>query len=100
MIRKIGAVSPQTANSKQYVFTSWSDGKAAAHEVTTQSVEKTYGHLCRTSGSGSCAPLRPPAPTDEHVEQGAAAGPEAGDEEDLHVRPVIRVGHGAPAFGP
>ena len=41
-IRKIGAVSPQTANARQYLFDSWSDGKAASHEITTPRLDKTY----------------------------------------------------------
>ena len=42
MIRKIGAPSPQTLDSKRYVFVAWSDGKAQSHEITTQKDDKTY----------------------------------------------------------
>ena len=41
-IRKIGAVSPQTVNGRQYLFDSWSNGRAASHEITTQRLDKTY----------------------------------------------------------
>jgi hypothetical protein len=56
-IRKIGAASPQTLNGKQYVFVSWSDGKAASHEITTQATDKTYtaSYRQRTSSATACS---------------------------------------------
>jgi glucose/arabinose dehydrogenase len=49
--RDIGVVSPQTAGGKTYSFTSWSDGGAATHSVTTPSTNTTYtATLSETSG--------------------------------------------------
>ncbi|HET9317101.1 MAG TPA: PA14 domain-containing protein, partial [Vicinamibacteria bacterium] len=42
VFRTIGAVSPQTSGATTYTFQSWSDGGAAAHQVTTPSVDTTY----------------------------------------------------------
>ena len=40
--RDIGVSSPQTAGGKTYVFSSWSDGGAATHSVTTPTANTTY----------------------------------------------------------
>jgi glucose/arabinose dehydrogenase len=42
IIRAIGAPSPQTLNSVNYIFQSWSDGRAINHEISTPSVNTTY----------------------------------------------------------
>jgi hypothetical protein len=40
--RTLGVVSPQSLNGKTYVFASWSDGKAATHDISTPSTATTY----------------------------------------------------------
>ncbi len=40
--REIGAVSPQSAGTTNYSFTSWSDGGAATHTVSTPTAAPTY----------------------------------------------------------
>jgi len=40
--RAIAAPSPQTVNGLNYVFQSWSDGRARSHEISTPSVDTTY----------------------------------------------------------
>ncbi|MDQ5841425.1 MAG: Ig-like domain-containing protein, partial [Chloroflexota bacterium] len=42
MKRTLGVVSPQTVNGVTYEFSSWSDGGAATHEITTPSADTTY----------------------------------------------------------
>jgi glucose/arabinose dehydrogenase len=42
MKRNIGVISPQTLNGKTYAFSSWSDGGAALHTVTTPTNSSTY----------------------------------------------------------
>ena len=42
MLRSIGVVSPQTIGGTNYQFTSWSDGGAQTHNITTPAVGTTY----------------------------------------------------------
>jgi hypothetical protein len=42
IIRAIAAPSPQTLNGLNYVFQSWSDGRARSHEISTPAVNTTY----------------------------------------------------------
>ena len=42
MTRTIGTPSPQTLNSRQYVFRVWSDGGTQTHHITTPSANTTY----------------------------------------------------------
>ena len=42
IIRAIAAPSPQTLNGLNYVFQSWSDGRASSHEISTPAVNTTY----------------------------------------------------------
>jgi glucose/arabinose dehydrogenase len=42
MKRTIGAISPQTLGTTQYLFDSWSDGGAETHEITTPATDTTY----------------------------------------------------------
>lgn len=42
IIRSIGAVSPQTNAGGTYTFTSWSDGGAATHEISTPAANATF----------------------------------------------------------
>ncbi len=42
VIRTLEAVSPQAAGAQTYVHSSWSDGKAALHEITTPSSNSTF----------------------------------------------------------
>jgi glucose/arabinose dehydrogenase len=42
MKRTLGVVSPQKVNGTYYVFSSWSDGGAATHTITTPSTSTTY----------------------------------------------------------
>ena len=40
--RKLEAVSPQAAAGKNWVFSSWSDGGARIHTISTPSTNTTY----------------------------------------------------------
>jgi glucose/arabinose dehydrogenase len=40
--RELGVVSPQTVGSTSYTFSSWSDGGAATHSITTPDTNVTY----------------------------------------------------------
>lgn len=40
--REIGTVEPQTFNTKTYVFSSWSDGGACRHFISTPNTSTTY----------------------------------------------------------
>jgi len=42
MIRSLGAVSPQSSGGTSYVFTSWSDGGAATHDVTVPASDTSF----------------------------------------------------------
>src|SRR5262249_30309774 len=42
LIRTIGAASLQTIDGNQYTFSSWSDGGAATHAITTPASDTTY----------------------------------------------------------
>jgi hypothetical protein len=42
MRRSLGAPSPQTSGGQSYAFSSWSDGGAATHTVTTPATPTTY----------------------------------------------------------
>ncbi|MFZ2522191.1 MAG: PQQ-dependent sugar dehydrogenase [Minisyncoccia bacterium] len=42
MSRSIGALSPQTKGLNQYYFTSWSDGGAQTHDITTPGISTVY----------------------------------------------------------
>ena len=50
MNRWIGAVSPQQADSRTYLFDSWSDGGTAAHTVSTPASATTYTAVYRPQG--------------------------------------------------
>ncbi|MDQ3814260.1 MAG: Ig-like domain-containing protein, partial [Armatimonadota bacterium] len=56
MIRSIGAVSPQTVNGVTYVFSSWSDGGAATHEIVTPATNTTYTAVYRASTADTTPP--------------------------------------------
>jgi len=40
--RQLGGVTPQTLSGTTYAFSSWSDGKAATHTISTPSTATTY----------------------------------------------------------
>ncbi len=40
--RALGVVSPQNVGGRNYVFSSWSDGGAATHTISTPSADTTY----------------------------------------------------------
>jgi glucose/arabinose dehydrogenase len=42
VVRTLGVVSPQTLNGQSYVFSSWSDGGAATHDIATPATNTTY----------------------------------------------------------
>jgi glucose/arabinose dehydrogenase len=42
IIRAISAPTPQALNGQNYIFQSWSDGRARSHEISTPSVNTTY----------------------------------------------------------
>jgi glucose/arabinose dehydrogenase len=50
MVRWLSAVSPQDGYSTTYEFDSWSDGKTAAHQITTPSKDKTFTAVYRPGG--------------------------------------------------
>jgi glucose/arabinose dehydrogenase len=51
MKRTIGAVSPQTLGTTQYLFDSWSDGGAETHEIVTPATDTTYTAAYRVGDS-------------------------------------------------
>jgi glucose/arabinose dehydrogenase len=81
IVRAIGATSPQTLTGTPWTFTSWSDGGAATHNITTPATNTTYTATFTpqiavppnesvvpipTAGAGSAdgiAPIAPPPQT-------------------------------------
>ncbi len=53
--RTLEAVSPQTLGGTTYVFSSWSDGGAASHSISTPATNTTYTALYN-SGAGDTTP--------------------------------------------
>lgn len=57
IIRTLGAPSPQTSGGTTYVFSSWSDGGAASHEISTPTADTTYtATFVPMSGGGATIP--------------------------------------------
>jgi len=54
MVRTIEATTPQASGPTTYTFTSWSDGGAANHTISTPATNTTY--TATYQGSGSTAP--------------------------------------------
>jgi cysteine-rich repeat protein len=52
--RSIGADSPQYANGKFWAFSSWSDGGAQTHDITTPSTGTTYTASFTETAGGTC----------------------------------------------
>lgn len=53
--RSIGVDSPQLLNGKTWAFSSWSDGGAQVHDVTTPGAGVTYtATFVESSGGGTC----------------------------------------------
>jgi hypothetical protein len=50
--RSLGVVSPQTSGGTTYVFSSWSDGGAATHTISTPAANTTYTASYAASSSG------------------------------------------------
>ena len=50
MKRLIGAVTPQVMGSESYVFSEWSDGGAATHEIVTGGANATYTATFQSAG--------------------------------------------------
>ena len=56
ILRSLEAVSPQTLNATSYEFVSWSDGGAAAHNISTPASNTTYTATYRAlTGDGLSA---------------------------------------------
>jgi glucose/arabinose dehydrogenase len=53
-IRALGVVSPQVGSGISYAFSSWSDGGAATHEITTPATATTY--IATFAGAGNVIP--------------------------------------------
>jgi glucose/arabinose dehydrogenase len=60
VIRALGAPSPQTSGGVTYVFSSWSDGGAASHEISTPAAAATYTATFVPSGGGGGGSVIPP----------------------------------------
>jgi glucose/arabinose dehydrogenase len=60
MQRTLGVISPQNLSGTNYVFSSWSDGSAATHTITTPSVNTTY-----TASYTLCSSISPASQTIE-----------------------------------
>ena len=51
--RTIGAITPQSSGPATYTFTSWSDGGAASHAISTPAVNTTYTATYQSNGSAA-----------------------------------------------
>jgi len=60
IVRNLAAQSPQVSGSTNYEFVSWSDGGAAAHDVSTPTANATFTATYRAIAAG---PGSPPPPT-------------------------------------
>jgi cysteine-rich repeat protein len=54
IIRSIGVDSPQYANNKFWAFSSWSDGGAQTHNITTPNAATTYTASFTETAGGTC----------------------------------------------
>ena len=52
MTRTLGVVSPQTSGSTSFVFSSWSDGGAASHNINVPATNTTYTATFTPSSGG------------------------------------------------
>ena len=57
MKRTLDAVSPQVVGTASYTFSSWSDGGAKNHQITTPSVATTYTAAFVVSGADTVKPV-------------------------------------------
>ena len=53
IVRQIEAPTPQTAGASTYEFVSWSDGRAAAHDISTPATATTYTATFRLAAGGT-----------------------------------------------
>jgi glucose/arabinose dehydrogenase len=60
IIRALGAPSPQTSGGVTYVFSSWSDGGAASHEISTPAAATTYTATFAPMSGGGGGTVIPP----------------------------------------
>jgi glucose/arabinose dehydrogenase len=85
MVRSIGAPATQTLNGKTYQFVSWSDGKAATHDITTPTDDTTYTATYReVTGGTTQVALR--AAADAYVRNGSYANTNYGSSSQLVVK--------------
>ena len=52
IVRRIEAPTPQTAGATTYEFVSWSDGRAASHDISTPATATTYTATFRVATGG------------------------------------------------
>jgi glucose/arabinose dehydrogenase len=52
IVRRIEAPTPQTAGATTYEFVSWSDGRAAGHDISTPATATTYTATFRVATGG------------------------------------------------
>ena len=52
IVRQIEAPTPQTAGATTYEFVSWSDGRAASHDISTPATATTYTATFRVATGG------------------------------------------------
>jgi hypothetical protein len=70
-LNSISAPSPQTLNGTTYTFSSWSDGRPAAHDITAPASPATYTATYAVGGSGGGSGT-PPANSSPPVISGSA----------------------------
>ena len=87
MVRSIGAPFTQTLDGKTYEFVSWSDGKAATHDISIPLSRITYTanyRLATSTGGGSTTVIR--SGNDTHVRNGSFANTSFGSSSLLEIK--------------
>ena len=72
IVRNLEAASPQTSGSTSYQFMSWSDGGAAAHNISTPTVNTTYTATYSAIGTGGQRAISINFVGDDGLSMGAA----------------------------
>lgn len=83
VVRQIGVTSPQTSNDSTFTFTTWSDGGAQSHSISTPAGSTTY------TANFSVLPPQPPSavistPLVGATYQGGSTINYAGTATDMH----------------
>ncbi|MDQ3440409.1 MAG: DNRLRE domain-containing protein [Planctomycetota bacterium] len=96
MTRVLGAPSPQTTGGKTYAFSSWSDGGAQTHDITTPVNDTAYtANFTQTAGpvDVSLAPR-----FDAYVRDGSFAGQNFGSDGTLVVKKSANAGNSRESY--